>query len=179
MRSPLADLPFARRLERVIHGLAFWLAMLGGVSLLLVVAVTLTSIAGRLLVPLGLAPIAGDFELVEAGTAFAVFAFLPWCQLRRGHVAVDLIVARLGPRALACSEFAGALAMALAVGLLTWRLALGLGDRLASGETSYILGLPLWLPYAAALAALGVLVVTSLWCLWRGLAALARGGAAP
>jgi hypothetical protein len=35
-------------------------------------------------------PVKGDFEVVEAGIAFSIFAFLPICQLHGGHATVDI-----------------------------------------------------------------------------------------
>jgi hypothetical protein len=47
---------------------------------------------------LGVGPINGDFELVEAGVAFAIFAFLPLCQISAGHASVDIFTAKLPTR---------------------------------------------------------------------------------
>ena len=81
-------------LDRGAAGLAFC----GGVVLVAIALTTVISIVGRALIPIGLSPIRGDFELVEMGVAVAVFGFLPWCQLNRGHITVDvfLINARRG-----------------------------------------------------------------------------------
>jgi hypothetical protein len=43
-------------------------------------------------------PIRGDFELVELGTGFAVFAFLPWVQINRQHASVEILTMHLGSR---------------------------------------------------------------------------------
>ena len=47
---------------------------------------------------MGVGPINGDFELVEAGVAFAIFAFLPLCQISAGHASVDIFTAKLPMR---------------------------------------------------------------------------------
>src|SRR3546814_4597967 len=73
--------------------------MAGGASLIAAVILTVLSIIGRNLISVGLSPVPGDFELVEAGTAFAVLAFMGLCQYHRGHVTVDLFLARAGRRA--------------------------------------------------------------------------------
>ena len=39
-------------------------------------------------------PIPGDFELAQIGTAVAVFAFLPYCQVVRGNIVVDTFTAQ-------------------------------------------------------------------------------------
>ena len=61
----------SRSLENALTALARWSALLGGLVLLALIVLSVVSITGRALVPFGLAPIPGDFELVERGTAFA------------------------------------------------------------------------------------------------------------
>ncbi|MEP4859031.1 MAG: TRAP transporter small permease, partial [Alphaproteobacteria bacterium] len=55
----------------IIYALARMMAIAGGIVLAAITVLTVVSITGRSLVPFGLAPVPGDFELVEAGTAFA------------------------------------------------------------------------------------------------------------
>ena len=85
-------------MARAIERLARMLALLGGLVLVALTIITCISIAGRALISFGLGPVPGDFELVEAGVAFAIFAFLPWCQLNRGHATVDLFTSFLSER---------------------------------------------------------------------------------
>lgn len=148
------------RIPAVAEALARWLAMLGGLALVAVTGLTVTSIAGRALTRQGLGPIPGDFELVEALTAFAVFAFLPWCQLRRGHATVDVFTRALPERANRAIDLAAELLMTLVVVLIAWRLWHGMWDKLRYHETTFILQFPLWWSFAAAFAAAaaGVLV---------------------
>lgn len=148
------------RIPAVAEALARWLAMLGGLALVAVTGLTVTSIVGRALTRQGLGPIPGDFELVEALTAFAVFAFLPWCQLRRGHATVDVFTRALPERANRAIDLAAELLMTLVVVLIAWRLWHGMWDKLRYHETTFILQFPLWWSFAAAFAAAaaGVLV---------------------
>ena len=83
------------QIGRLIHSLSKALALTAGGVLVLLAVMTVVSIAGRSLLWAGLAPIAGDFELVEIGTAVAVFGFLPYCHLHRGHVSVDVLANQL------------------------------------------------------------------------------------
>ncbi|HET8727876.1 MAG TPA: TRAP transporter small permease subunit, partial [Alphaproteobacteria bacterium] len=102
--NPSAPASFLRlecALDPAMRMLAGVVAALGGVVLLIVMAITCVSVTGRALLFLGLGAVPGDFELVELGSAFVVFCFMPWCQYRRGHVTVDLFVAATGPRVLA------------------------------------------------------------------------------
>src|SRR3546814_15634284 len=83
-------------LDRIVERIAFWTAMAGGGALIVALVLTVVSIVGRGLISAGLGPIPGDFELVEAGTAFAVLAFMGLFHYHRGHVPVDLFLARAG-----------------------------------------------------------------------------------
>ena len=61
-----------------VFRLSQWAALFGGVLLCLMILMVVASITGRALVPMGLAPVPGDFELIEVGAAVVVFFFLPW-----------------------------------------------------------------------------------------------------
>jgi TRAP-type C4-dicarboxylate transport system permease small subunit len=108
-------------------------------------------------------PIPGDFELVEAGTGFAVFSFLPWCQLNRGHATVDIFTSFLSEGANRIINLLSEILMTLAIALIAWRLWYGMMDKLRYGETTFILQYPIWWAYAACMAAAGVAVVVSLY----------------
>nr|WP_255599862.1 TRAP transporter small permease [Afifella sp. IM 167] len=149
--------------------MAQFLAILGGLVLLAITVMTVVSIAGRALISLGFGPVPGDFELVEAGVAFAVFSFLPWCHYRRGHVMVDLFAQTFGPRGLAAFSLVGNFLMTVAAVLIAWRLGLGTSDKLAYGETTFILQFPLWWPYAAALVGAWLFALTAAYTVWRSL----------
>lgn len=145
----------------LIERLARGFACVSGLVLLALVVLTVISVIGRQVSTFGLGPIPGDFELVEHGGAFIVFWGLPWCQLRYGHVVVD-IVARQLPYllnwivAIVCH-----LAMFMMAILAARQLGLGLLDKMNWGETSFILQLPIWWGYAAALPGAWLWVVTT------------------
>ena len=72
-----------------IHGNP-WGLVLSALILLICV-----SIVGR---TIGIGPINGDYELVEAGIAFSIFAFLPLTQITAGHATVDIFTNSLPPK---------------------------------------------------------------------------------
>lgn len=163
------------RLSRAIVWLARWLALLGGAVLIAVTVLTCVSIIGRSLVFMGLGPVNGDFELVQAGVGFAVFAFLPWCQLNRGHARVDVFTSFLPD---GVKRFIDALAetvMSIVVVLIAWRLWYGMMDKFRYGETSYILQFPVWWPFAACMAAAAIAVVVSIFVTILRIRELATG----
>lgn len=158
-------------LTRAVERLARLIALAGGLVLCALVLLTCLSIAGRSLgtvlngdavqaiapgladrlLALGVGSIKGDFELVEAGMAFAIFAFLPLCQLRGGHASVDLFVARLPPRGRAVLRAVIETVFALVLVLIAWQLLGGTLSRLRTGQTTFLLEFPLWWAFAASL----------------------------
>ncbi len=135
-------------------------ALLGGFLLLGILGVTAVSVAMDLLYS---TPIPGDFELVQLGCAVAVFAFLPWSQVSRGHVAVDIFTRRAGPRLRKATSAAGSALMLLFALLLLWRMSLGLLSYYDPmyPETTPILGIPVWLAFPPMLASCALWAVAS------------------
>ena len=152
---------------RFVHGLARAAALAGGCALMAVTVVTVVSIVGRLLLPLGLRPIPGDFEIVQAGVLFAVFCFLPWCHLERGHALVAIVTDRFPIRFSALAEFLWDLVMLVAAVFIAWRLWAGLLDKTGNNESTFILRVPLWMLYSAGLVGALVFVVAAGYCAVR------------
>lgn len=153
------------------HDYMDWMAQqfakLGGIVLLLLAVMTVISVIGRGINAYGFGPIQGDFELVEHGTAFVVFCALPYCQIRFGHVSVD-VLARHFPYALSWGiAVVSQLAMAGLAVVVSRQLYLGLVDKYQWGETTFIIQFPVWWGYAAALPA------SVLWALCALMASLA------
>lgn len=134
------------RFETHIHRLASVLVVFGGLCLLLACGLTLASVIGSV----ALRPLPGEIELVEALCGFAVFAFLPYCQLKRGHVGVDLFISALGTRAMNISQLIGDVLIGILLAVVTWRHYVGLTDKFGNGETTPLLLLPVWWGYAIA-----------------------------
>ena len=167
-----------QRLERLAVLLARLMALAGGVALILVVVISCVSIAGRAGQHLGLPlwPIPGDTEWVEFGMGFAVFAFLPWCTLMRGHAAVDLFQPVFGPVLNRVIDLVSDLSMLAVAGLIAWRTWLGMLDKKSFHETTYILRAEIWQGYAAAMLGAAAFVLVAAFCVLRSARAL-RGGA--
>lgn len=161
-------------LERPIRMLARGLALLGGLALVCIIVLTVLSVTGRGFVWAGLGPVPGDYELAEMAAAFAIFAFLPWCQLERGHVTVDLFLSTAGPVVNRAVDMIADTVLTLVAALIAWRLWAGLQDKLSYGETSFILQLPVWWGYAAAMAGAAMFLIVSAYTILRSAAALAK-----
>jgi hypothetical protein len=172
-----------RRVGTVVAWIAWLLAIVGGLVLIGLVIMSVISITGRGLGTYArtfqfmrvFGPVPGDFELVEAGTAVAVFAFLPWCQLRRGHVTVDVFLFWASPRMRAVLSLVGNLLMTGVAAFIAWRLQLGMLDKIAFRETTMILAMPVWYGFAMALAGAWVFALVSLYTVWRSINEVARG----
>lgn len=161
---------------RQIDRLARLFALLGGSVLTALIVLTCLSVLGRILngilhadwvtglVPVlakalldwGIGPINGDFELVEAGMAFAIFAFLPICQLHGAHASVDIFTAGLSARANRILRTVIEIIFAAVLVLIAWQLFLGMESKRATGQTSFLLEFQVWIPYAISLVAAGV-----------------------
>ncbi|MEO0931354.1 MAG: TRAP transporter small permease subunit [Pseudomonadota bacterium] len=164
----------------VITGLARFMALLGGIVLCLLVAMVCISIIGRelnsvahsgylgafgnWLIARGIGPITGDYELIEAGVAFAIFAFLPLTQLTGSHATVDIFTSGFGPRANNIIAAFWSVVMALIILLITWRLFAGMQDKLRYGETTFLIQFPVWWAYAASFVAALAASIVSLYC---------------
>ncbi|WP_165214693.1 TRAP transporter small permease [Affinirhizobium pseudoryzae] len=161
------------RFGRFTNGLATALVALGGLCLVSASVLTGLSIMGSLTVE----PIPGEIEVVEALCGLAVFAFLPFCQLRRGHVGVDLLISAFGTKAMNWTQLVGDIVITALIALLTWRHAIGFMDKLGNGETTPLLLIPLWWGYAIALVLLVANLVTCLFVILADLRDIRHGNA--
>ena len=156
-----------------IDKLAKGFALLGGVALSFLILLTCVSIAGRslnsffhgewaqnvipelanYLIKLGVGPINGDFELVEAGMVFAIFAFLPLCQWQGAHAKVTIFTSKLPSKA---QQFLIAIIeciFALVLIIIAKQLFEGMDSKRNSGQVTLLLEFPLWWSYALGLSA--------------------------
>lgn len=142
---------------------------IGGGTLMLVTAVMVTlSVGGRWVLKSG---IPGDFELVQIATAVAVFSFLPLCQLGRGNVFVDTFTLRAPDWFNRSLDMLWDLVYAGFALLISWRLALGAYDAIASKTSSMVLAFPIgWAIAACAVMAafLGLVTLVTMMKLGRG-----------
>lgn len=171
-------------MHRVIFFLARGTALIGGLVLLALVVMTTASIIGRTLndalhadlfdgalsglaqfvLDLGVGEINGNYELLEAGVAFAIFAFLPITQLYGAHATVDIFTSMLPRRATLWIAAFWEIVLTLVTLLLIWRLFEGMQRYLGNGETTLFLQFPVWWGYAASFAAGVVACLTGLYC---------------
>ncbi len=143
-------------------------ALAGGLVLVAMMLMSLVSIFGRAVLS---RPLPGDYELVQVGCAIAVAAFLPFCQMRGGHVLVDFFTAHSRPSVRAALDTLGALLLAVAAAVFAWRTAAGALSFKEANDQTTILEIPTWwalalmVPSFALFSAAGFYTA---WQHWRG-----------
>ncbi|QPM91024.1 TRAP transporter small permease [Pseudooceanicola algae] len=171
------------RIHAFFLSLSRFMAVLGGLVLSLLILLTVASVTGRALngllhsdmaqgafpglsqglLTMGIGPITGDFELVEAGIAFTIFAFLPLTQISGAHATVDIFTATL-PRGI--NRFLVAFweaVFALVMVVIAWRLYVGMLGKMQYNETTFLLQFPVWWAYAASFGAAVVAAVVTVY----------------
>lgn len=166
-------------LGRAMHGLAKWMAIAGGIVLLAMIVVVVLSVIGRAFIWAGLKPILGDYELISVGMGFAVFAFLPWAHLMRGHALVSLLTDTFSDRVNAWILVVTDFMMLVASAFIAWRLYFGMMDKFAYRETTILLGLPLSWAFMAGLVGAIAMVLVSIFVFGRSIQDALAGKAPP
>ncbi|MBV7407502.1 TRAP transporter small permease [Maritimibacter sp. DP1N21-5] len=136
------------------------LAIAGGFVLSILILIVVVSIVGR---ETGLGAIKGDYELVEAGMAFAIFAFLPYAHLTGAHATVDIFTDWLGDRSQRLLSVVIDAVFAVVLIIIAWKLYDGMLSKLSSGQTTLLLQFPVWWSYVPASIAAVIGAVVGLW----------------
>jgi len=159
------------------------MAILGGIVLSVLILIICLSILGRTantilnsdavqaiipgladwLIKAGIGAIRGDFELVEAGMAFAIFAFLPLTQVTAGHATVDIFTSWMPDRALRVLRAAIEILFAVTLVVIAVQLKSGMDGKISSGQTTFLLQFPVWWSYAASVVGAGVAAIVGVY----------------
>lgn len=117
-------------------------AIVGGLVFVAIVVMSIVSIVGRKLYA---APVPGDVEMLQMAAAFASASFFSYCHLNGGDVKVDFFTAKAGAATVHRLDALGSLLVGLFGALITWRAGAGALAIKEAGETSMILGWPVWI----------------------------------
>lgn len=175
--------------------LARTMAFLGGIVLSALIVMVCASVLGRgintflhgpmgqalfgdfakTLLSTGVGPILGDFELVEAGVAFAIFAFLPYCQITAGHATVDIFTSQLGPRPNRIIAAVVEVVFAAVLVVIALQLYGGMQGKMRFNETTWLLQFPVWWAFAASLVGAVLAAIVAVYMALVRLAEMASG----
>lgn len=153
-------------------------AIMGGLVFVALVVMSIISIVGRKLYS---APVPGDVEILQMAAAFASASFFSYCHLNGGDVKVDFFTANASLATQHRLDAMGSLLVGVFGALITWRAGAGAVAIWQAGETSMILGWPVWLAQALMLPGFLLLALAGFYRVglhWRLSRVQARLGAA-
>lgn len=179
-------------MHRFFLGLSKFMAIAGGFMLSLLVAIVVISVIGRELngalhsdfmqanmkgfsdwllavrVPgfwgaIKLGPINGDYEMVEAGMAFTIFAFLPLAQITGAHASVDIFTSWMQDRPDKLLTMLIEILFAIVLVIVAVQLWHGMEEKMQRQQTTFLLQFPLWWAYALAMVGAAVAAVVSVY----------------
>lgn len=145
--------------DRVEHWLILAgkaMAISGGMLFIVLIAMSLVSIVGR---KLGFGSVNGDIELMQAGTAVAATAFLPYCTLLGEHIKVDFFTENMRESLKRPIDGFAEILFSIASGILVWRTVLSAIATYESEEVTTLVSLPLWIPTALLVPGLFLMMV--------------------
>ncbi|MFK7744431.1 MAG: TRAP transporter small permease [Roseobacter sp.] len=171
-------------MHQAMKRLAGGTAILGGFVLVALIVLTTVSIVGRSLnkvlhgdlaetllggvaqrlLDLGIGEVNGSYELLEAGVAFAIFSFLPICQLYTNHATVDVFTSLLPTRITRLLMAFWEVALTAALLLISVQLFGGVQRYYGNGETTFFLQFPVWWAFSASFAASVVTCIVAIYC---------------
>lgn len=143
-------------------------AMIGGVVLIGMALMTLASVIGRVLWS---SPIQGDVEMVQLACAVGLACFLPYTQWQGGNIIVDFFTTWASRQTQQRLDAVGALLVGAVAALVCWRTGVGAMSAYADQETSMLMAIPIWIPYALMLPGLLLTALVSLHIAWCHLGA--------
>lgn len=145
--------------DRVLQQLCDISAAAGGIVLVATAIITVISVVGRAFFS---HPILGDVELVQLGCAVVVASFLPYAQYKRANIIVDFFTTSASAHSQRLMDAFGTLLYTGVMALVCWRVAVGGIDIHANEETSMLMNLPLWIPYALMVPGLALCTLIGL-----------------
>jgi TRAP-type C4-dicarboxylate transport system permease small subunit len=144
------------RFERLAVSWSRRLTLIGGGLLL---GVALATVGDALLRYFLGRPIRGTFEATELLLAAIIFFGMPYTSLTDGHVAVDFLTSRLGPRTQHAIIAINATICAVLLAFITVQMAALAGEFLATGRTTITMRIPVFPFIVPVTAAAGLAVI--------------------
>lgn len=138
------------------------MAVISGLTLVLMALMSLRSILGRSLFN---SPLLGDYELVQMLSAVAVSLSLPYTNWVKGHVIVDFFTTNAPAKVNRWLDAVAQAFIAFFSAILCWNTLRGLFDLKSTGDASMLLEIPTWWTYGPIALAFAVLCATALYAM--------------
>lgn len=155
-------------MRRMVERIALIWAILGGCILLAIVGVTAVNAGAFALDRLArlwgssVTALPGYEDFVQLAIGAAIPMLLPWCQAKRGHLAVDLFLRQMPASFGRFIDRLSLILMAAVALFLAWWMAQGLLETRDDGTLSGVLGWPVWPFYITGIISLVLWAVVSL-----------------
>ena len=170
------------RLDRSLHRLEGWLALVSGLAVFAIMAFAVISVTGRN----GFnAPIPGYVDWIEQLMPLIAFMGVAYAQRDGTHIRMDILIGQLKGRPLWIAEFITTLAALILMMLLVWGSwshfdrSFDFSAPNWSRDSSIDIGLPIWPAKLLAPVAFSVLVIRFLIQLWAYARAMINGQSEP
>ena len=170
------------RLDRSLHRLEGWLALVSGLAVFAIMVFAVISVTGRN----GFnAPIPGYVDWIEQLMPLIAFMGVAYAQRDGTHIRMDILIGQLKGRPLWIAEFITTLAALLLMILLVWGSwshfdrSFDFNAPNWSRDSSIDIGLPIWPAKLLAPVAFSVLVIRFLIQLWAYARAMIYGQSEP
>lgn len=147
-------------MTNVLGRMADIFALAGGIILLVIVAVTTTNVGAFILDRVAdgfgadIPGLPGYEDFVRLAISAAGLMFFPYCQANRGHVAVDLFIAKASYRFRRLMDRLWLAATAAIAAFLAWWMVAGLLEKQSDNAVTGVLGWAEWPFYIPGIAAL-------------------------
>ena len=159
----LQDSSYLSRIDQFFFKFEKFIALLGGITILLLVFLAVINVLGRWLFSL---PVSGYIDWVEQSMAVFAFFGIAYCQRLGGHIRMDIVVSHIKGRMLWFSEFLSILIMFIITSVLIYGSFLHFLRAYNYGDSSMDISLPIWPAKLVVPFALTVLAIRLLLQLW-------------
>ncbi|WP_112323156.1 TRAP transporter small permease subunit [Oceanibium sediminis] len=180
--SVLSDHSILSRLDRALHRVEGWLALLGGIAVFSLMLLAVVSVGGRNFMN---QPLPGYVDWIEQAMPLIAFLGVAYTQRLGGHIRMDILVGQLRGRALWCAEFFSTFLILVLMLLLIWgswehfQRSFDFNAPLWSRDSSFDIRLPLWPAKLIVPVAFSVLAARLVLQLWAYARAIRTGSADP
>ncbi len=105
-------------ISTIIERIALIVLLIGGLGMLLSMFLGVADIVGTQVLHV---PVPGPYEITESTMVLIVFGALTYAQIRRAHIRVEILHARMGPRTQAAMDVFADVAALVFFGLMLWQ----------------------------------------------------------